>query len=273
MTNLRLIVGVALIAVVFGCAAATFSRVLWDAWIISNQESSTAMAGAFAGAFFALVFVRLGEALNKIYSRSERNQTSLIRLQHYVNDCMNVTNDNVFIAKNCLGVFDEAVLLTGQLPVFMNVPLPCPIDKETPLGLTNIDFLNEVYSLNVDLKTMNDSMATIDRAYSQIRDAFIQKSIDPPTYLENARRTRERYRELAGFLMELQKDLVRTLATSRILMRRTPFFISIVRLITQRYYGRKFPHELAREIARVEQEIAQVGKDSAARVASAQRAA
>lgn len=262
--------GVAIVSIAAAIAAGSATWVFWDAWKASDLEAFRALVGAFSGAFFAYIFVRFGEGLKKIYDRKEKHHISLVRLQHYFNDCLNTTSDNIFIAEECINVFDEKRLQANEHPIFMNVFHQYPIDRELVIGLTNVKFVNEVYSLNVDLKKMNDSMATVDRAYAQVREAFVAKHLSGSDYLLNARRTRQRSIELKAFLLQIKQDLIRLFATSNILLKDPPFLVRVIRVATETKYPSDFGVALGREVVRVAAEMEGIAQDSAKRIRGAQ---
>ncbi|SRR5581483_736691 len=269
LKSVLFVIGIAVVSIAAAIAAGSATWVFWDAWKASDMEAFRALVGAFAGAFFAYIFVRFGDGLKKIYDRKEKHHTSLVRLQHYFNDCLNTTSDNIFIAEECINVFDENRLQGNEHPIFMNVFHQYPIDRELVIGLTNVKFVNEVYSLNVDLRKMNDSMATVDRAYAQVREAFVAKHISDVDYLLNARRTRQRSIELKAFLLQLKQDLIRLFATSNLLLQDPPFFVRFIRLVTETRYPRDFGITLGREVVKVTGEMEGIAQESAKRIREA----
>lgn len=240
MTSILFGLGVAIVAVAAAIAAASAAWVFWDAWKATDLEAFRALMGAFAGAFFAYLFVRFGDAMKKVYDRKEKNHTSLVRLQHYFNDCLNTTSDNLYIASDCIGVFTDARLTSGNHPIYMNVFHQYQVDTELLIGLTNLDLINEMASLNAGLKKLNESLATIDRAYGQIRDAFISKTISESDYLENARRTRDRCVQIKPFLTQTHDDLVRLFAVAKLLMKNPPLFVRITQALVRTKYPKGF---------------------------------
>lgn len=269
MKSILFSLGVAIVAIAVAIVAATAIWMFWDASKSSDIETFRIILGAFTGAFFAYLFVRFGDAMNKIYNRKEKNHTSLVRLQHYFNDCLNTTSDNIFIANNCIDVFSEANLNSGH-PIFMNVFHEYPINTELVMNLTNVDFLNEVYSLNVSLKKLNSSLASVDRAYGQVRDGFVSRTVDAQSYLENARRTRERCKELIAFLTQQQYDLVKLFATTNLLLKNPPFLTRIIQSLVRNSYPKEFNPMLDVEIKRVQAEIEGIAKADGERIRKVQ---
>jgi len=247
--------GVTIAAAAAAIAAGSAVWIFWDAWKGSDLEGFRALLSGFAGAFFAYLFVRFGDGMKKIYDRKEKHHTTLVRLQHYFNDCLNITGDNVFVADDFLRAFDERRLQAGERPIFMNQFQQYPIDRELVIGLTNLNFANEVYTLNVELRKLNDSLAAADRAYVQPKEAFIAKNIDLATYLANARLSRDRCRELKGFLLQVRRDLTRLFAISNLLIKDAPFLVRVVRALTISKYSRTMTKDLDAEIVRLNAEI------------------
>src|SRR4051812_269798 len=98
MKSVGFAIGVILVAIIGAIAASSVTWIFWDAWKGSDRDAFRALLGAFAGAFFAFLFVRFGDGLKKVYERKEKHHTSLVRLQHYFNECLSITADNEFIA-------------------------------------------------------------------------------------------------------------------------------------------------------------------------------
>lgn len=261
---------IAIVALAAAIAASSAAWVFWDAWKATDLEAFRALVGAFAGAFFAYLFVRFGDAMKKVYDRKEKNHTSLVRLQHYFNDCLNTTSDNLYIANDCIRIFAEPRLTSGGHPIFMNVFHPYQIDVELMIGLTNLDLINEIASLNAALKKLNDSLATIDRAYGQIRDAFIAKTISEADYLANARLTRDRCAQVRPFLSQTAEDLVRLFAVVQLLLKNPPFLVRVTQTLVRTKYPKGFEALLERETVEVKAGMDAIAQASERRIREAE---
>ncbi len=266
MRNILFVVGIAIVAGIAAAGATSASWIFWEVLRGEERDAFRAVLGAFCGALFAFIFVRLGEGLKRIYDRKERNHDAMVRLQHYLNDCLNTTSDNIFIADTFLAVFEEQKLESGQRPIFINRFHEYTIDRELIVGLSNLDLINELYSINTELRKLSSSLATIDRAYEQIMEAFVSKKIDPDVYLANVRHSRARYVEVREFLVQTKSDLVRMFATINLLAKAPPFLVRLIRAMTRTRYTKKFKRMLPAEVARVSQEIEAGAKASAKRI-------
>ncbi len=269
MKSTFFVVGIAIVAIAFGISAGSVMWLFWDAWKATDLEAFRAIVGAFCGAFFAYLFVRFGDALKKVYDRKEANLNALAQLQHYFNDCLSTTSDNVFIIDKGVSVFTDERLASEEVPVFMNSFHQYQINKDVVRQLTNIEFLNEVFSFNVTLRKLNDDLATIEKTYSELRSSYLAKSIDVKTYKGNVLRYRSRCIEIKSFLLQLKNDLVRLLAVTKILMQDRPFLTRIILALVRTSYPKDFEIQLKVEQERVNNQIEVIAKARAQKIQEA----
>lgn len=270
MKSVLFAIGVAIAAFAAALAAGSLSWLFWDGWKATDLESFRALVGGFAGAFFAYLFVRFGDALKKIYDRKESNHTALVKLQHYFNDCLNTTGDNIFIVDDCASTLTDERLASAAIPIYMNSFHQYEINRDVIVKLTNVDFLNEVYSLNVTLRKINDTLATIDRSYSQLRDSLLSKNIDLTTYKVNTRQYRDRCIEIKGFLLQLKDDLTKLFASTNLLLKDQPFLVRVILATVRTTYPRDFESNLKTEQARVSAEMESIAQASREKISRAQ---
>lgn len=270
MKSLFFAIGVTIVAISAAILAASTTWLFWDAWKATDLEAFRALVGAFAGAFFAYLFVRFGDTLKKVYDRKEANHTALVKLQHYFNDCLSTTSDNVFVVDNCVDIFTKERLASEEVPIYMNSFHQYQINKDTVVKLTNLEFLNEVFSLNESLRKMNDSLVTIDNSYSQLRNSYLASTLSAPTYKNNALRYRDRCIEIKGFLLQLNDDLIRLFAAANILLQDRPFLTRVILSIVRTKYPKNFGFRLQAEKERVTSEIESHAKASAKKIREAQ---
>jgi len=260
------IIETALFAIIFGFIAAPVYIFFSSALSGTDTNTFKSFAGAFYGAFFAFLFVRTGEGLTKIYERKSKHFNTLVRFQHYFNDCLNITGDNVFIADDYIRIFDDRTLAKKEPRVFFNVFHEYPIDSELLIGLTNIDFINEVYTLNVELRKLNDTMHAIDRSYDQIRRAFVEKNIDLDTYILNVKEEKLRYFEVKKFLLETKSDLVRLYSISRILTKSSPLLSRVITRLSRSKYPVDIENQVKEEMKKLNIEIEKNAEISAEKI-------
>ena len=211
MNSTLFLLGVLVVSIAGSLAGGSAIWLFWSAWKDTDLEAFRALVGGFAGAFFAYLFIRFGDALKKVYDRKELNHTTLVKMQHYINDCLNTTSDNLFIIKDQKLIFTNERRNSPEAPIYMNRFILFPIDRDLAINFTNLDLVNDVVSLHAGLRKMNDSLTTIDLGYGQLRDAFLAKNVDEKTYRANAWQYHARCLDIEGFLQQTKADLVRLL--------------------------------------------------------------
>lgn len=266
-------IGIIVVVFIAAMAATSATWIFWEAWRGSDREAFRALVGAFAGAFFAFIFLRFGEAGKRVFERKEKNYNTLVRLQHYVNDCLNITGDNIFIVDDFFKCFTEERLNGRELPIFINRFQQYPIDRELVIGLTNLQFANELYTLKAELTKLNNSLLTLDRSYGQVMDAYLSKKIDGATYVLNIRMSRDRYREIREFLLQAKEDLIQKFAAANLLVKDAPFFVQITRVLVRSKYGKRFHEDLKHEISKVCSDIDRGAEKSKERISVIQERA
>jgi hypothetical protein len=256
MTKLRTAIEVLLLALIAAFLAAIALGVFVDLFWSPDSKPSESFRGAFLGAFFAFLFVRIGDALTRIYERQAKGRQALIALQHRFQDLLNVLNDNLFVFQS-IETFAAALKIIPPAPILFSKFQKLPVVGDLLLPLTNIDLINELKGIDIEINKWNDSVETWHRSYDHMQDAFIGKSIDLQTYVVNARKACETAdRELKMFAQALQQDLVRAAAAIRLLAEKDTVLGNVIRWTTQDHYPRDF--DLAREAERekMEKEVA-----------------
>ena len=119
---------------------------------------------------------------------------------------------------------------------------------------------------HLTIEKLDSSLKTIDHSYEKIQSAFISKLIDLQAYLVNVKATRDRYAEVKNFLLQAKKDIIRSLATARILPRSAPILTRAIIWTSRSIYTKSFHAALSPEIAKVEAEIQAGASESRARI-------
>lgn len=167
---------------------------------------------AFAGAFFAFLFLRLGEFLTKLYQRQVKHYNSLVILETQLNEIGGIIHDNLYILPNFI-----RVITSGH--VYYNNLRPIPIDKSHYENLYDLTILNELFSYNYQVRKINDDMETASVGYQDIKSAMIAKNITPVDYLVNTKLLSTNLKQIEIFLTELEIITIKLLARIRVQMR------------------------------------------------------
>ena len=264
-------VGVVLAAIIAAVAMSSATWAFWESWRSGDEVLFRALIGGFAGAFFAFVFVRLGEGLKRLYERQEKNHSSLVMAEHVLNTYLGIIGDNVFVVDDFTEIMSEARLAGEPPPISMNQFTPYEIDKELLVGYTNIDFVNDFHSLHSSVRKLNDSLATADRAHEQAKRLFLDQKIGRGAYNSNMRIQRDKLQVLKGFLEEARDQTIEVMASAQLQLKDPPFFVRLLRILVRRTYTAGFRRQLPLEVDRIKQDIETVAAASQVRITSAER--
>lgn len=225
---------------------------------MSNIEYDLLVQGfaAFAGAFFAFLFLRVAEFFTKLYQRQVKHYNSLVNLEVQLNEIGGIISDNIYI----LPKFRE-VIASGNI-YFNNLHL-LPIDKSHYENLYDLDLMNRVYTYNYGLRKINDDMQTATQGYLDIKDALIQQNINKKDYVINASLMADQLFLIEVFLKELQNETVELQARVRVQMRGDKPLGTRIQQFFIHSVGPKIKQdELDEEIKKLKSELKETGEKS-----------
>jgi len=216
--------------------------------------------GAFTGAFFAFLFIRIGEMLTKLYERQRTHYSALVKLEHIFYRYLNDISDNVSVIEEISKIKQRAnnnppTLSYNWLEAFI-------INDDILLDLANIALINEIASFNVNLRKINSDMESINGLYDEIRQAALHRLITPDSYIQNFEHYVTKLERVKAFLESLNEKSKRVLAIIRLLLKKRPAF--------NRLFGSLFPElrllpsekAIGAELDRVEEEIKEIRRKS-----------
>jgi hypothetical protein len=167
--------------------------------------------GAFAGALFAFLFVRLADFLDTIYKRQKLHYNSLVALETQLNEIGTIMHDNLYVMPNF-----RRVILSGN--VYFNNLHTIFIDKSHYEKLYDIDLLNELFSYNYQLRRINDDIETVTNGYDELKSVLFQtNNIDH--YKENTKLMAEQLQILEAFIRDIQEQTIKLWARIRVQIR------------------------------------------------------
>jgi hypothetical protein len=120
------------------------------------------------------LFAKLLSVLDKITERKDKNYNTLVKLQGYFNDCHNIASNNLFILDKIEGIVGDAknaletnnIIRINSFSEFERF-----ITKSELLsGLTDLDFINEINSVNSHLEIANADISSYNRLFEKIKE-------------------------------------------------------------------------------------------------------
>lgn len=168
---------------------------------------------AFAGAFFAFLFLRLAEFLSKVYQRQVKHYNSLVILETQLNELGGIIHDNIYLIP-----FFRNAITSGN--IYFSKLRQLPIDRSHYENLHDIDLINDLFSFNYQLRKLNDDMDSLADGYADIKNAYIQHHIQKQDYLINAQISAELLTALEAFLGDMESRTVQLMAKVRLMLKK-----------------------------------------------------
>lgn len=168
---------------------------------------------AFAGAFFAFLFLRLAEFLLRIHQRKVKHYNSLVLLETQLNELGGIIDDNLYL----IPPFKKAI--TSGLIYFSKLR-QLPIDRSHYENLHDVSLINDLFTHNYRLRKVNDDIDSLTGGYADIKNAYIQQQIQQQDYLVNANFTAELLEQLEAFLMDTKERTIKLQAKIRLMLKR-----------------------------------------------------
>ena len=176
-------------------------------------ELFTQSFAAFFGAFFAYLFLRIGDFFSKVYERQVKHFNSLVILETQLNELGGIVHDNLYVIPDF-----RRVITSGN--VYFNNLHSLPYDKSHYEKLYDLDLINELFSYNYQLRKLNDDIETLTNGYGELKNALIQGSLNHESYILNVQNIAHHLITLEVFLKDIEEKNVRLQARITVQMRR-----------------------------------------------------
>ena len=135
------------------------------------------LLSAFGGAFFAYIFVKIGELFTRLSTREKLNLDTIVEIEYTLNDHLNRIGTNINIVEALKTLIEQK----SNAINFMKAK-PIPIDKTNLRNMKNLDFINDMFNYFVDLDKVNEGLELIlNFAIKMINDNNEMKLSGLPT--------------------------------------------------------------------------------------------
>jgi len=237
-------------------------------FIQTSTQFSDAAVAAFFGAFLAFLFVRIGEFFKSFSERINKGHNALIKTEYLLNSLLGELDDNVYVIETFEKLYDKNVRNQAHSRVFVwaNRLTPVKLLDEFVIDFLNIDLINELFTFNVRLRKLNESMETINGAYKESKEALISKSIDAENYIENLTRIRENLLHIKNFFNASIYETAQVLSAVRVLAKNRPLIGYLLKRIPSYKYSRKFNDQRENELKTLLHEMDEIKKNSKSRI-------
>lgn len=250
-------VAVTLFVIILAFIAVFSAEVFNKLFIDVDNKFTEAASGAFLGAFLAFLFVRFGDFFKSYSDRVTKGHSALIKLEHSLNSLLGDLDDNAYIIDIFETNYKKHSDHSSQNSVFLwgNRLSEVASIGDVKLELLNIDFINELFILDVHLKKLNDSMNTINSVYVESKDALLGGNIDKDNYQHNLSNVNTQLLDIKKFLITNIDETKSALSAVRVLARKRPLMGYVLRVLAGHKYGNKFEALRETEISKLNAEI------------------
>jgi len=211
--------------------------------------------GAFFGAFFAFVFLRLSDWVSLKRKENISHFNSLVMIERHLNRVISCLEKNILNFQGNIEALESMKLLTWSSHTI-------PYNFELADELKNIDFVNDYFTFTLDLETMNNDFNTMKSMYDEVKGLFIDRKISPDVYQDNVAFCVNRMREISKFIHSYQEKAIQLTAKARILQKENKNWSFLFGAFPKRHYGKNFEKELEKEKDILNEEIETVSKKS-----------
>lgn len=237
-------------------------------FIEADNNFTDSASAAFLGAFLAFVFVRVSDFFKSYSDRTTKNHSALIKLEHALNGLLNTLDDNIFVIEAFETIYNTYTQKANRDHVFLWANRLHPVGRldELILELLNIDLINELFSLNIHLRKLNESMDTINGAYAESKVLLIDGKIDSENYLANVTRIYKDLLDIKRFISNYNEETIQALAAVRVLARKRPMMGYLLRRLAGHKYGKTFSSKRSVEIAMLHSELENTKREGRDRI-------
>ncbi len=229
---------------------------------MGTYDLGPVLLGAIVGIASALITQGIIKTVGIRYSRQARNWNALVKLEQSFNTNLQMNHENITLLEQALGEMEK-----GKLPVFHL--RTWEIDTDVLLEIVNIDLINDVFSLNIDLKRMNHFAGVTSSLFSEVRKHRLSGQItdeEVGTAISSLKKDVENMREYAKFL---DGEIQTILAKVRMLCKSKGFMRSVLKFFTKNeYYPTDSAKRLEKELVLIKDDIKKVAEQKKQKVST-----
>lgn len=215
------------------------------------------LLSAFAGAFFAFLFLRFADRGKEKRAKRKDNIKALSRIQLICNENYNFLNDSVYSIEQILRVFKEA-RERNQSPFSENRIDKITNDKNILLDLLNNDFVNDYFSYTVMIEKHNNDVDSINHFHESMKMARLTGQISPENYMANMARFEDNIKIFKKFCYDSMKTTTEIIAKCRVLLKSETTLFRKIFPKDQQGYDKKFMKKYEVELVLLKTEMEQI---------------
>lgn len=243
-------------------------EIFYRLFFVGDNKLSSSMSSAFFGAFLAFIFVRIGDFFKSYTDRTKKGYSAMIKISHVLNNMLTNIDDSVYVIENFETSYKRYKSADNKSHIYIwaNKLQPFQDIGDLILELTNVDLINELFSMNVHIRKIADSFDTINASYSESKEAIISKQIDLKSYVGNLDRTYENLVGIKKYLDKFKQEVIYSLAAIRVLSSTKPLINYVLQILPGYKYSKKFEFNRTQAISVLQSELKETLESSQGRL-------
>lgn len=220
-----------------------------------NRNILQSGIGAFLGAFFAFIFVKIGEWISIKRKGNVNHFNSLIQIERLLNRIFARLEENILTFQKNLGALESMKLLAWSSH-------EVPFNNKLSDDLKNIDFVNEYFSFSIDMETLNNDFETMKSMYGEIKSLFLDEKISPEAYKDNIVFFIDRIELIVKHMKNFQDKAFQLLTKTRLLQKEKKNWTPLFAAFPKKHYPNNFGKKIEEESKILKKEIEGVREKS-----------
>lgn len=254
------VLGVIIISVIIGFIGYLFVGLYKLTFQSSDTSFMQDVIAAFAGAFFAFLFLRMGEVLEKYYQRQVKHFNALVSMEIYLDELGSIIHDNIYQ----LPSFRQTI---NGGNVYASTIRPLPIRRDYYEQLHDIKLINDLYKLNYDIRRINDDLDSATSWYSHLKQLYTTGQMAPAHYIENAKILSENLKVIQAALTLLIDEAIRLNAITKLRLESDkPLLTRLMHFIIDKTRQDITNKQIKKRMKAVKAEVEKSGEDSQPRI-------
>ncbi len=229
----------------------------------SNQtyEILKLLVSAFAGAFFAYIFIRLADRVKTKKEKKKSYIRALGKIQLLGNENYNSLSDTLHNIDQILNVMKLA-REKSQSPFSANRLDKISIDKDVLLDLRNDDFINEYFSYILLVERHNNDVNNINHFHESMKMARLTGQITPENYNDNMQRFEDELELFKRFCVDSMDRTELIIARCRVLLKDESSLFRKMFKKNYKGYSKLFHKKYNAELLVLKKEVNEIRKKS-----------
>ena len=219
------------------------------------------LLSAFAGAFFAFIFIWISDRIKTRKEVQKNNIRALNKIQFICNNNYSTLNTTLYSINEIIRVFNEA-REQSQDPFSANRLDKIILDQDLLLDLSNIDFINDYFSFTRIIEKHNNDVDNLNHFHESMKMARLTGVISSDNYITNLGRFERNLKLFNRFVIDLMNQTESIIAKSRVLLKDEATFIKKLFKNTSKGYKKNFDKKYESELVLLRSEMKMVREKS-----------